>query len=217
MNCSNFLISKNKYTHIIWDFNGTLLDDVSAAVRANNEMLRRRGLKEIKDMDIFYVIADRPMWDFYREMGFDLEAEDYREVAAEWGELYREYSASASLFPGAIECLQRFSKMGISQIVLSASEENILRDQLLSLGIDGFFTEILGLETFHTIDKTIITQAWKERNPDAVPIVIGDTENDVKTAKILSCDCILKIGGHRSPESLKKHGYMVIESFEELL
>lgn len=217
MNFKNILIPKNKYTHIIWDFNGTLLDDVSAAVAANNIMLKKRGLSEIESLDTFYTIADRPMWDFYREMGFDLEKEDYRIVAAEWGEYYRMLSRPSSLFPGAIDCLRRFESMGVNQIVLSASEKNILTDQLSSLGIIDFFSEILGLETFHTIDKTSITEVWKSRNPDAVSLVIGDTENDVKTAKILSCDCILKCGGHRSAKSLLKHGYPVVECFSQLL
>ena len=113
--------------------------------------------------------------------------------------------------------LSRIRDMGIPQIVLSASEKNILSDQLISLGIAEFFSEILGLETFHTIDKTGITQVWKSRNPTAVPIVIGDTENDVKTAEILSCDCILKSGGHRSAASLSKHGYPVIDSFDKII
>lgn len=217
MNCENISITKDKYTHIIWDFNGTLLDDLSAAVGANNVMLKKRGLRQIEDMETFFEMADRPMWDFYREMGFDLEKEDYREIAAEWGELYREFSSSCTLFPGALECLCRIRDMGIPQIVLSASEKNILSDQLVSLGIAEFFSEVLGLETFHTIDKTGITQAWKNRNPTAVPIVIGDTENDVKTAEILSCDCILKSGGHRSAASLSKHGYPVIDSFDKII
>ena len=217
MSSEGIIITKNKYTHVIWDFNGTLLDDVGAAVGANNVMLMKRGLKQIEDMETFFKMADRPMWDFYREMGFDLESEDYRVIAAEWGELYRELSSGCTLFPGAVECLCRFRDMGIPQIVLSASERNILLHQLTSLGIADFFSEILGLETFHTIDKTSITQAWRDRNPTAVPIVIGDTENDVKTARILSCDCILKSGGHRSAQSLKKHGYPVIDSLDMLL
>ena len=35
-----------KITHIIWDFNGTVLDDVEMAVAAVNDMLDSRGLEK---------------------------------------------------------------------------------------------------------------------------------------------------------------------------
>ena len=36
---------------IIWDYNGTILNDVSIAVKIENEMLLRRGLKADYTLD----------------------------------------------------------------------------------------------------------------------------------------------------------------------
>ena len=33
-----------KYTHIIWDWNGTLLDDYQFCIKIMNEMLKKRGM-----------------------------------------------------------------------------------------------------------------------------------------------------------------------------
>ena len=36
-----------RYRHLIWDWNGTLLDDVEYCVGVMNVILRRRGLPEL--------------------------------------------------------------------------------------------------------------------------------------------------------------------------
>lgn len=50
-----------KYKNVVWDWNGTLLDDVETGVNTLNDMLGRRGLhqlsvEEYKDMFGFPVI-----------------------------------------------------------------------------------------------------------------------------------------------------------------
>ena len=45
-----------KYTHLFWDFNGTVLDDAYTSVLAVNEMLRARGLPET-NLEIYNACA----------------------------------------------------------------------------------------------------------------------------------------------------------------
>lgn len=209
-------ITAEKYTHIIWDFNGTLLDDVGSVVKANNVLLRRRGLKEISGIKEYLNLVDTPMLDFYQNIGFDFSEEDFVDVANEWSVEYKLASKDAPLFDGIPACLEHFRSHGITQLVLSASEKSLLQAQLKGREIAGYFSEILGLGDFHTIDKTRITREWKARNPNAVPVIIGDTEHDVEMAELLGCDCILKEGGHRNRASLLKHGVPVISDVKEL-
>ena len=35
------------YTHAVWDFNGTILNDVDAGILAVNELLAERGLPQL--------------------------------------------------------------------------------------------------------------------------------------------------------------------------
>ena len=47
------------YTHVIWDFNGTILDDVQIGIDSVNVLLRKRGLPTVASVD-----ADREVFEF---------------------------------------------------------------------------------------------------------------------------------------------------------
>jgi phosphoglycolate phosphatase len=51
------------YRHIIWDWNGTLLDDVDYSVGVMNILLRRRGLPAL-DRARYHVVFDFPVRDY---------------------------------------------------------------------------------------------------------------------------------------------------------
>ena len=74
-----------KYTDIVWDFNGTLLDDIRAGIDAVNEMLARRDLATIQSVEQYRELFCFPIIDYYAKLGFDFEKEDYYSVLApEW-------------------------------------------------------------------------------------------------------------------------------------
>ena len=52
------------YSLLIWDFNGTLLDDVGAALASVNDMLERRGISSI-NIDTYREYIDTPIRHFY--------------------------------------------------------------------------------------------------------------------------------------------------------
>lgn len=212
----NIRISE-KYTHVIWDFNGTILNDVESVINANNAMLSRRNMIHLRSKEEYLSLIDMPMREFYKSIGFDLEKESFNELAVEWSKDYRKASKNAEIYPDVKDALKRFKNSGLKQIIISASEKNLLKDQLNALGIAEYFEEILGLDDFHTIDKTLIAKKWRERNPDARAVIIGDTENDVNIAKLMKCDCILKEGGHRNRNSLSKHNLPIISDTSELV
>ena len=59
-----------KYNHIIWDWNGTLLNDRWLCVEAINQALNKRNLPmltEGKYKDVFSF----PVEDYYKKVGFD--------------------------------------------------------------------------------------------------------------------------------------------------
>ena len=71
-----------KYTHIIWDFNGTVLDDVEAGIRSVNDMLAARGLPVITSVAQYRELFSFPVIDYYRRLGLDVEKEDYYTILA---------------------------------------------------------------------------------------------------------------------------------------
>lgn len=77
-----------KYTHIIWDWNGTLLDDVARCMAVINAMLEKRGLPALASVDAYRSVFGFPVRDYYRRVGFDFGKEAFETLAAEYIELY---------------------------------------------------------------------------------------------------------------------------------
>ena len=124
-----------KYTDIIWDFNGTLLDDIRAGINAVNDMLSRRGLATIDSVERYRELFCFPIIEYYAKLGFDFEKEDYYTVLApEWVALYLENYKRSTLNDGAEHTLQALAGLGYTQTLLSATEIEMLKGQLRDLG-----------------------------------------------------------------------------------
>lgn len=185
-----------RYTHIIWDFNGTLFDDVDAGIKSVNVMLGERGIKTLDSKEEYRKVFKFPIIDYYRDLGFDFTKEPYEVLAPIWVELYNEYSKSAELQKDAKNALEYFKALEIPQVLLSATELNMLKGQTDSLGISGYFEDILGLENIHAYSKEELAIRWKAEHKDSNPLVIGDTEHDAAVAKAIGADCFLVCNGH---------------------
>ena len=73
-----------KYTHLMWDFNGTIFDDADAGIDAVNKMLKERGLEPIPSRERYKQIFDFPIEEYYSSLGFDFEREPYEVLAPVW-------------------------------------------------------------------------------------------------------------------------------------
>ena len=65
---------------ILWDWNGTLLDDTDACVASLNLMLERRGVKPIT-LEFYRREFAFPVRSFYEKIGVRLEDEDWDRLA----------------------------------------------------------------------------------------------------------------------------------------
>jgi phosphoglycolate phosphatase len=115
--------------------------------------------------------------------------------------------------PAALRTLR---ERGLRQVILSASKQTQLEDQLARLGLAGEFEEVLGLDNIHARSKKALAVAWKERNPHARPLFLGDTEHDADVADAIGAPCILWAGGHQDTARLSALGKPVITSLSEL-
>ena len=207
-----------KYTHIIWDFNGTIFADMDAGIVSVNKMLEERGLPIIPNIEYYRDIFDFPIIDYYRGLGFDFEKESYETVLAPmWVELYNQNAQNSTLVDGVKDTIEKIKEMGLGQTVISACEQGMLDRYLKKLGVYENFDEVLGLDNIHAGSKTHIARAWKERNPESKILFIGDTTHDAETAAVMGGDCILFCGGHQSRAKLEATGHDVIESMSELV
>ena len=149
-------MDKKTYTHVIWDFNGTILDDIDLCISCVNRMLKDRELPMIPDRSYYREIMRFPILDYYAELGFDFEKEDYYKVLApEWVAYYLAGEGNCGLMPGVAETLEIVRQRGLGQLILSASDLPQLKGQLNRLGVTHYFDEILGLDNIYAADKTI--------------------------------------------------------------
>ena len=71
----------NKYKHIIWDWNGTLINDVWLAVEIMNSILASRNIPLIsheKHKEMF----DFPIKNYYQKLGIDFNKELFENALA---------------------------------------------------------------------------------------------------------------------------------------
>ena len=77
-----------KYTAVIWDFNGTIADDIDLGIGAVNKMLAERGLPILSTREEYRAKLRFPIKDYYADLGFDFSKEPYEKLAHEWIALY---------------------------------------------------------------------------------------------------------------------------------
>ncbi|MBQ7379631.1 MAG: HAD family hydrolase [Clostridia bacterium] len=207
-----------KYTHIVWDFNGTLLNDINAGIDAVNVMLEKRGLATIKSVETYRELFCFPIIKYYAKLGFDFEKEDYYTVLApEWVEMYLENYKRSPLTEHAVQTLQRLGAMGYQQTLLSATELQMLKGQLKGLGLEQYFGEVCGLDNIHAGSKVDTAIAWREAHPDAVALFVGDTVHDYEVACAAGADCVLYSQGHQSRSQLSGCKCPIIDHLSELI
>jgi phosphoglycolate phosphatase len=206
-----------RYSHILWDWNGTLLDDAWLCVEVMNRMLAERNLHPLtlqRYRDIFAF----PVRDYYQILGFDFEKEPFEKVGMDFMNLYNLRQNECTLHPEAPGILLKIAGKGIPQSVLSAREEKELRTEIKKSGIASFFDKIYGLDDHYAHGKTDV--GIKLIADLGLPVekllFIGDTLHDAEVAKDLNIDCILIPEGHHSLERLLGSGLPVIPSLREL-
>ena len=192
-----------RYTHLVWDFNGTILDDVGYDVGITNHLLQAHGLPPLANEDAYREIFGFPVIDYYQRLGFDFSKTPFPALADEWMNDYNSKKEQAPLHRGIKELLEAVRVSKIPQILLSATKKEMLLEQLESLGISGLFDEIIGAGDHHAYGKTDLAREWKRQNPSAVPLMIGDTDHDAESAAAMGGDIILLACGHQARKTLE--------------
>jgi len=205
-----------KYTNIIWDWNGTLLDDVAWCITRINIMLKKRSLPTLDTVEAYHNVFGFPIKDYYRIVGFDFEKEPFELLAVEYIELYHNGNECVSMFSDAREILRKLQTDGVHQIVLSASELGNLICQMKPFGIAEFFDETLGISDIYAASKVDLGKAYIQRAQPERAVLIGDTTHDKEVADALGVDCVLIANGHQSKNALISCGAVVLDCLADL-
>ena len=203
------------YSHVLWDFNGTLLDDVNVCMESVNLLLSRRGLPILRSREEYQSHFRFPIEDYYAHVGFDFTKDPYPVLAHEWIAEYRAREQTAPLCPGAEEALRYVKALGITQVLFSATERKMLEEQAVGLGIRQYFDHIVGNDNIYAEGKIAQGKWWMERIRPEKALLIGDTVHDAAAANAMGIDCILVAAGHQSRQTLEGTGYPVVADLHE--
>ena len=205
-----------KYTHIIWDFNGTIFDDVEIGIESVNALLAARNMPLISSKEYYRSVHSFPVIDYYKKIGFDFSKESFDDIAVEWVREYMSRLSKAGVHQEALEMLSYIRKNGAKQILLSATEEKMLLGQVKDLGIEPYFDEICGMDNIYAHGKKSLAERWRQNHPDARALLVGDTDHDFEVAQVMGADCILFAGGHQSRNVFAGLGCPVVDGLLEV-
>ena len=210
--------SSKKHDCVIWDFNGTLIDDLDLVVRTVNTQLAKRDLPSLTAA-AYRDVFGFPVEDYYRCIGVTFENETMADLSADFFADYAPALKDCLLHDGALDTLQQVKALGLRQFVLSAMEQGMLRSMISHLGIEHFFDGVYGL-AHQKGDSKILRAQELVRDFDIDPRVtlfIGDTDHDAEVAQALGMSVALISTGHQSTVRLRATGYPVYESYQDLL
>ncbi|MBT7618920.1 MAG: HAD family hydrolase [Calditrichaeota bacterium] len=207
----------NKYRHILWDWNGTLLDDVWLCIEIFNGMLIKRGMITI-NFEQYREMFDFPVRKCYERAGFDFSKETFDCVAAEFVNEYAGRVGECQLNDGARELLDLFADSGAQQAILSATEQTQLESMIAASGLNGVFNRIVGQSNHFANGKVQSSRDLMESLGISrhQVLLIGDTIHDYDIAEQLGIDCALVSIGHHSREKLKRKSARVFDQLSDV-
>ncbi|RKY94875.1 MAG: HAD family hydrolase [Ignavibacteriae bacterium] len=207
-----------KYDHIIWDWNGTLLNDVELCASIMNNLLRKESLPEIS-LKKYREIFTFPVEEYYKLAGHNFEKNSFEILGREFMVEYEDNKLDCALYPFVKESMQLLKEKGKKQYLLSAYKHDNLEGIIKSFKIDQYFEHIAGLDNIYAGSKLELGKEMINKiNPNGIDeniLLIGDTTHDLEVARGIGIDCLLISSGHQNKERLLKLGIPVMNNIAE--
>ena len=189
----------NKIQHIVWDWNGTLVNDTWLFTDLINIVLKKRGLPAISTLDYKNKFCF-PLEKYYKRLGFDFKKEDYNIPSLEFIKLYNDNKYRPKLYSGMPELIHQLNKKSIKNYLLSAQNHDSLMDQINFYNIKYLFQTIRGTDNLHARGKNrLATNLLRSEkiNKNGV-LFIGDTNLDMELALQNKAKAVGVTYGHQS-------------------
>ena len=202
-------------THLVWDWNGTLLDDLSLVVAATNQAFAAVGGRSL-DSDEHRRTFRRPVAEFYAEiLERAVDAEEFGRLDRIFHDAYRLGLTTTSLAADAMHALRSWTG---SQSLLSMWFHSELVPAVETYGLAGVFTRVDGLRTEIGGD---LKAGHLARHLDELgvsgdrAVLIGDSLDDALAAESVGAAAVLYTGGFTDPARLRASGRPVADTLVE--
>ena len=183
--------------YILWDWNGTLLDDTQAALDTLNAMLAKRGVQPIA-MDFYRDNFAFPCRPFYEQIGMPVPDAEWDALALEYHKIYSRQPVC--LNAEAIEALERVKTAGVRQSIISALRQDLLDGVTRTFGVAPYMECIYGTDNLDGASKLdralelmsrLVSTAEEGDRFLSNVVMIGDALHDKEVADALGVRCVL--------------------------
>ncbi len=203
---------------VIWDWNGTLVDDVGLCVDILNQVLSEHSLTPIslkQYRETFFF----PVAQFYQTLGLPSSGPQYKKLAGDYIRAYRGRFKECELNRGAVETLSALSDLGVSQSILSAGEQQDVENFVSFYQLDRWIGLIDGADNIEASGKGERASAHLSRLgfDKKEVLLVGDTLHDLDVANLLGCPTLLFSGGHADELRLIQSTDQIIRSLYEVV
>lgn len=200
------MITKNK-TLIIWDWNGTIVDDTFIFVKILNSFLHDYRLPQVSVSE-YKNHFSFPVKKYYSLLGFNLSKNSFEFLSSSFINKYKKQMFLPALVVGIFPLLKLlFFKNSVDQFVVSAQEHSLLRASIKHYKTEAFFNGVFGLNNNLANSKISLIKKhiYPIKHNYSKILFIGDTLHDLEVSKSISeSSCCLVSWGHNSLERLVK-------------
>lgn len=207
----------NSEQYILWDWNGTILDDFAYNYNIINTLLTTRNLPQIS-IEKYKTMFCFPIKEFYRKIGFACNPDEYHKLVTDYQQAYEANINKITVTQGIYETIKTVHSLGIKQIIFSSCNKLTIQHQLsLYNDLAAYFDEIVAQDNDLAVGKESLAKAWAEKLNISWKnaLIIGDTYYDQEVANNLGCEYILISSGH---QYLKRQGHLhVCDTADEIL
>ncbi|WP_345353518.1 HAD family hydrolase [Actinoallomurus liliacearum] len=206
-------------THIVWDWNGTLFDDIDATVDATNEVFASYGLP-MMDRAGFQAIYSRPIWACYeRLLGRALEEGEWERLDAAFHDSYHRLMERCRLAADARHAIDALTDAGHTQSLLSMWHHDRLTVAVREHGIGEIFRRVDGLrpgEAGGSKAEFMVRHLSRLGVDPAEVVAVGDSADDAAAARHAGARAILYAGGTQARADLARLGLPVVDRLTEI-
>lgn len=206
------------HQHVIWDWNGTLLDDTALIADIVDGILSRRGVAPIGHHGYRQRFC-HPAQKFYELCGVDLNKHSFHDLVEEFHAAYSARFREARLHGDTLAALNHFRGLGISQHILSAHLHDSLEVNVKHFEVQSYFKHVIGLDDGFARSKVGNGHLLMERSGANLEntVLIGDSTHDAEVAAAIGVPSLLVCRGIESRERLEPNGRPIFDSLAEAL
>jgi phosphoglycolate phosphatase-like HAD superfamily hydrolase len=192
--------------HLVWDWNGTLLNDLDLAVDATNAAFAAIGGPVVSAADHRRDFR-RPVVDYYAfVLGRPVSAEEFARLDRAFHTVYRTRLVECALAADAVEAINAWAG---TQSLLSMWFHDELLPEIGRRGLAERLARVDGLRAAvgggHKAEHLVEHLAALEVKGDET-VLIGDSIDDGYAADEVGAACVLYTGGFTDPEVLRASG-----------